>query len=51
MTALAPVMAMGEAAGVAAALAVRSALPFAQVDVAVLQEALRCQGAILEQPC
>ncbi len=45
---MAPCMAMGEAAGVAAAQVVRDGTPFHAADTAALQEALRRQGAILE---
>lgn len=40
-----PCMAMGEAAGVAAAMAVHSGVTARRVDVAALQKALRAQGA------
>lgn len=40
-----PCMAMGEAAGVAAALALESNLDVAEVDVTILQKRLRAQGA------
>jgi len=42
-----PCMATGEAAGTAAALAVKSGVNVKQLDVAVLQKQLRAQGAIL----
>jgi hypothetical protein len=40
-------MVVGQAAGVAAALAVREGIAPRQVDVGCLQAALRAQGAIL----
>ncbi|MGZ5846647.1 MAG: FAD-dependent oxidoreductase, partial [Ramlibacter sp.] len=40
-----PCMAMGEAAGVAAALALDAGVPVRQVDVAAVQRTLRAQGA------
>jgi hypothetical protein len=40
-----PCMAMGEAAGVAAALALEGGVPFERVDVGKLQARLRAQGA------
>ncbi|TMG04428.1 MAG: FAD-dependent oxidoreductase [Chloroflexi bacterium] len=43
-----PCMATGEAAGTAAALAVKSGLNVKQLDVPVLQRQLRAQGAILD---
>jgi len=43
-----PCMATGEAAGTAAALAVKSGLNVKQLDVPVLQKQLRAQGAILD---
>jgi len=43
-----PCMATGEAAGTAAALAVASGTGIKQIDVALLQQRLRDQGAILE---
>lgn len=45
---MAPVMAMGEAAGLAAAQVVRSDIPFMQVDVQALRAALRAQQAIVD---
>ncbi len=45
---MAPCMAMGEAAGVAAAQVVRGGTTFHAVDTAALQVALRRQGVILE---
>lgn len=45
---MAPVMAMGEAAGLAAAQVVGEGIPFAQVDVTALRDALRKQGAIVD---
>ena len=42
-----PMMVVGQAAGVAAALAVREGVTPRQVDVSCLQAALRAQGAIL----
>ena len=45
---MAPVMAMGEAAGLAAAQVVTQTLAFADVDVAILRAALRAQGAIVD---
>ncbi len=47
---MAPVMAMGEAAGMAAAHTAQTGIPYASLDIAVLQENLRRQGAILELP-
>jgi hypothetical protein len=44
---MAPVMAMGEAAGLAAAQVVRSDIPFMQVDVPALRAALRAGGALV----
>lgn len=44
---MAPVMAMGEAAGVAAAQVVRQARPFRDVDTDALCEELRRRGAVL----
>jgi hypothetical protein len=41
---------MGQAAGVAAALAVRRAVPPRAVPVAELQATLRRQGAIVDRP-
>ena len=43
-----PCMATGEAAGTAAALAIKSGLNAKKLDVAALQEQLRAQGAILD---
>src|SRR5439155_1307131 len=43
-----PCIATGEAAGTAAALAVKSGLNVKQLDVPVLQRQLRAQGAILD---
>jgi hypothetical protein len=40
-----PCMAMGEAAGVAAALALHANVPVRHVDVRRLQDTLRAQGA------
>ena len=40
-----PCMAMGEAAGVAAALALQSGVVVREVDVKLLQKKLRAQGA------
>ena len=40
-----PCMAMGEAAGVAAALALQAGVSVRQVDVKAVQKALRAQGA------
>jgi hypothetical protein len=45
---MAPCMAMGEAAGLAAQQVVTRELAFANVDIAVLQTTLRAQGAILD---
>ncbi len=45
---MAPVMAMGEAAGLSADQVVRQKKAFAQVDVTALREALRKQGAIVD---
>jgi glycine/D-amino acid oxidase-like deaminating enzyme len=45
---IAPVMAMGEAAGVAAALVAQSKVAFANVNMATLQTTLCAQGAILD---
>jgi hypothetical protein len=45
---MAPVMAMGEAAGLAAAQVVGQSIPFSQVDVLALRAALRKQGAIVD---
>lgn len=44
---MAPVMAMGEASGVAASQAARQGRPFAMVDIAALRAELLKQGAIL----
>jgi hypothetical protein len=46
---MAPCMAMGEAAGEAAAQAVERKLATAEVDTAALRDALRQQGAILDE--
>jgi glycine/D-amino acid oxidase-like deaminating enzyme len=46
----APIMAMGEAAGVAASLASKGAARFAAVDVAALRRELEGRGAIVEMP-
>jgi len=43
-------MAMGEAAGIAAAQVVRGGLAFPQVSVPELQAALRQSGAVLAWP-
>jgi len=40
---------MGEAAGVAATLAIRQGIPLAGVEVAAIQDALRRQGAIIDE--
>lgn len=45
---MAPCMAMGEAAGVAAAAAIRHGTGFAQVDVAALRARLEARGVILD---
>jgi len=45
---MAPCMAMGEAAGVAAAQVVREGKPFAQVDAVRLRQTLKDGGAIVE---
>lgn len=45
---MAPCMAMGEAAGAAAAMAVNAGAAFAEVDTAALREALARQGAVVE---
>jgi hypothetical protein len=45
---MAPCMAMGEAAGLAAKQVVTREMAFANVDIAVLQTTLRAQGAILD---
>jgi glycine/D-amino acid oxidase-like deaminating enzyme len=45
---MAPCMAMGEAAGLAAKQVVTQKIAFAEVDVASLQAQLRAQGAILD---
>ena len=45
-----PCFAMGQAAGVAAALAAATGVPPRQVDVRRLQEMLVQQGAILQRP-
>ena len=44
---MAPCMAMGEAAGTAAAWAARTRTPFAELDTPALREALRNAGAIV----
>lgn len=44
-----PVMAMGQAAGTAAALAVRTGCEPAQVDIGELQRQLRADGVYLPQ--
>ncbi len=44
---MAPCMAMGEAAGTAAAMAAAEGTPVAGIDVSALQETLRAAGAIL----
>ena len=46
---MAPVMAMGEAAGTAAAQVVNGKVPFSGVDTGTLREELRRNGAILER--
>ncbi len=46
---MAPCMAMGEAAGEAAAQAVQRNVALAEVDTAALRDALRKQGAILDE--
>jgi len=45
-----PCMVMGEAAGIAAAIAVRAGIEPRRVDVGELQERLTAQGAILGSP-
>jgi hypothetical protein len=45
---MAPVMAMGEAAGQAAALALARGVPCAAIDPAALRDALRAHGAIVD---
>lgn len=47
---MAPCMAMGEAAGVAAALAVRGKKAFADVDPAALRTELKRHGAVVDWP-
>lgn len=47
---MAPVMAMGEAAGMAAAQVVKKGIPFRAIDAEALREGLLKQGAILELP-
>ena len=47
---MAPSMAMGEAAGEAAAAVVRKRVPFRDVDPKTLRNALRAHGAIVEWP-
>jgi len=47
---MAPCMAMGEAAGQAAGMAVRRKIPFADVDVRGLRRALQENGAIVDWP-
>jgi hypothetical protein len=42
-------MAMGEAAGMAAAQVVKSGIGFADVDIAALREGLRKVGAIVDR--
>lgn len=46
---MAPVMAMGEAAGLAAAQVVRKGMGFAKVDVSALRTELRAHGAIVDR--
>jgi hypothetical protein len=46
---MAPCMAMGEAAGEAAALVLRRGVPFAAIDTAALRDKLRTDGAIVDQ--
>lgn len=48
--AMIPIMAIGQAAGTAAALAAREDTPPRRLRVADLQKALRAQGAILSIP-
>ena len=48
MSAVPPSMAMGQAAGVAAALAVQGKKPVHGIAVPALQEQLRAQGAYLD---
>ena len=46
---MAPCMAMGEAAGVAAAQVVNCNVSFSEIDIKVLQEKLKAAGAILDK--